>query len=312
MNKIGMIGLGKMGGNMTRRLLRRGIAVTGYNDEPAAAGTLVDDENFEVAPSLQALVDRLEAPRALWLMLPAGDVTQNVIDELAPLLAAGDIVIDGANSYYKDTVGRGQALSRRGVQFVDAGVSGGIWGLENGYCLMLGGSAESIALLMPIIEALAPAPNRGWVHTGAVGSGHFVKMIHNGIEYGLMQAYAEGFALMKGHPDFNLDLAAVAETWRHGSVVRSWLLDLTADVLLDSTKLDQVTPFVADSGEGRWTALEAIEQGIPTPVMSLALMARFASQGQDDYPARLLAMMRNQFGGHSVQIADERSPNERP
>ncbi|MDH5622645.1 MAG: NAD(P)-binding domain-containing protein, partial [Gammaproteobacteria bacterium] len=188
MNKIGMIGLGKMGGNMTRRLLRRGIAVAGHNDDPAAAEMLVDDENFEFASSLQALVGRLEAPRALWLMLPAGDVTQNVIDELAPLLAAGDIVIDGANSYYKDTVARGQALSRRGVQLVDAGVSGGIWGLENGYCLMLGGSTGSMALLRPIIEALAPAPNRGWVHTGAVGSGHFVKMIHNGIEYGLMQA----------------------------------------------------------------------------------------------------------------------------
>ncbi len=312
MKKIGMIGLGKMGGNMSRRLLRSGLAVTGYNDDAAAAETLRDEENFEFAASLQALVEQLESPRALWLMLPAGDVTQSVIDELTPLLAAGDIVIDGANSYYKDSVARGRALSRRGVQFVDAGVSGGIWGLENGYCLMLGGSAESIALLRPVIEALAPAPNRGWVHAGATGSGHFVKMIHNGIEYGLMQAYAEGFALMKGHADFDLDLAAVAETWRHGSVVRSWLLDLTAEVLLDGASLDQVKPFVADSGEGRWTALEAIEQGIPTPVMSLALMARFASQGQDDYSARLLAMMRNQFGGHSVQLADERGQNGRP
>ncbi len=306
MKKIGMIGLGKMGGNMTRRLLRHGIAVTGYNDDPAAAATLNDDENFEFAASLESLVGKLESPRALWLMLPAGDVTQSVIDELTPLLAAGDIVIDGANSYYKDSVLRGQALSEQGVQFVDAGVSGGIWGLENGYCLMLGGSAESIALLRPIIEALAPAPDRGWVHAGITGSGHFVKMIHNGIEYGLMQAYAEGFALMKGHADFDVDLAAVAETWRHGSVVRSWLLDLTANVLLDGASLDQVKPFVADSGEGRWTALEAIEQGIPAPVMSLALMARFASQGQGDYSAQLLAMMRNQFGGHSVQLDDER------
>jgi 6-phosphogluconate dehydrogenase len=312
MKKIGMIGLGKMGGNMSRRLLRHGLAVTGYNDNAAAAEAFIDDEHFEFAASLEALVGKLDAPRALWLMLPAGDVTQSVIDKLAPLLAAGDIVIDGANSYYKDSIARGQALSRRGLQFVDAGVSGGIWGLENGYCLMLGGSAESIALLRPVIEALAPAPNRGWVHTGAAGSGHFVKMIHNGIEYGLMQAYAEGFALMKGHADFDLDLAAVAETWRHGSVVRSWLLDLTAEVLLDGASLDQVKPFVADSGEGRWTALEAIEQGIPTPVMSLALMARFASQGQDDYSARLLAMMRNQFGGHSVQLADERGQNGRP
>ena len=306
MKKIGMIGLGKMGGNMSRRLLHHGIAVTGYNDDPAAAEMLRDEENFEFAASLQALVSALESPRALWLMLPAGDVTQSVIDELTPLLAAGDIVIDGANSYYKDSVARGQALSQCGVQFVDAGVSGGVWGLENGYCLMLGGSTESIALLRPIIEALAPAPDRGWVHAGITGSGHFVKMIHNGIEYGLMQAYAEGFALMKGRADFDLDLAAVAEAWRHGSVVRSWLLDLTADVLLDGASLDQVKPFVADSGEGRWTALEAIEQGIPAPVMSLALMARFASQGQNDYSARLLAMMRKQFGGHSVQLVDER------
>lgn len=307
MKKIGMIGLGKMGGNMTRRLLRSGLAVTGYNDDPAAAETLADNEHFEFTTSLESLIGKLESPRALWLMLPAGDVTQGVIDELTPLLAAGDIVIDGANSYYKDSVARGRALSRRGVQFVDAGVSGGIWGLENGYCLMLGGSAESIALLGPVIEALAPAPDRGWVHAGATGSGHFVKMIHNGIEYGLMQAYAEGFALMKGHADFDLDLAAVAETWRHGSVVRSWLLDLTADVLLDGASLDRVKPFVADSGEGRWTALEAIEQGIPAPVMSLALMARFASQGQGDYSARLLAMMRKQFGGHSVQLDNEGS-----
>ena len=200
---------------------------------------------------------------------------------------------------------RGEILADAGIRFVDAGVSGGVWGLENGYAMMVGGADAAFAEIRPIIEALAPGVDRGWVHAGPVGSGHFVKMIHNGIEYGMMQAYAEGVALMKGREDFGLDLADIAESWRHGSVVRSWLLDLSADVLAGDQQLDDVQAFVADSGEGRWTALEGIEQGVPTPVMSLALMARFASQGQQDYSAKLLAMMRNQFGGHAVRKSDD-------
>ena len=223
------------------------------------------------------------------------------MQELSGLLRPGDVLVDGANSFYKDSMRHGELLAASGIHFVDAGVSGGVWGLDNGYTLMAGGSDEAFARVQPIIEVLAPAADRGWIHTGPIGSGHFVKMIHNGIEYGMMQAYAEGFALLKGRDDFDLDLAAVAETWRHGSVVRSWLLDLTADVLAGDQQLADVEPFVADSGEGRWTALESIEQCIPTPVMSLALMARFASQGQQDYSAKLLAMMRNQFGGHAVR-----------
>jgi 6-phosphogluconate dehydrogenase len=238
-------------------------------------------------------------------MLPAGDVTEQHLDELATLLAPGDLAVDGANSFYKDSMRRGAALAKRGLAFVDAGVSGGVWGLDNGYALMLGGEAAAVARLKPAIEVLAPAKDRGWLHCGPVGAGHFVKMIHNGIEYGMMQAYAEGFALMKARADFHLDLGAIAEMWRHGSVVRSWLLDLSAEFLARDQELKEIAPFVADSGEGRWTALEAIEQGVPAPVMSLALMMRYASQGRDEYAAKLLAMMRKGFGGHGVKTDQE-------
>ncbi len=253
------------------------------------------------AADLEALVAALAPPRVVWLMLPAGEVTGSHVAFFREHLASGDVLVDGANSYYKDSVARGARLAEAGIRFVDAGVSGGVWGLENGYALMLGGEKEAVALLEPAVRALAPAPDRGWLHCGPVGSGHFVKMIHNGIEYGMMQAFAEGFALMKSKTEFDLDLAAVAETWRHGSVVRSWLLDLTADFLARDQDLEGIAPYVADSGEGRWTALEAVEQGVPAPVMSLALMMRFASQGGGDYPARLLAMMRRGFGGHAVK-----------
>ena len=299
--QLGMIGLGKMGGNMARRLRRAGIEVVGHDRSAAEMETLAADSGLVAADSLQTLVDTLDAPRLVWLMLPAGEITEAAVQDLCKLLQAGDVLIDGANSFYKDSMRRGEMLAEAGIHFVDAGVSGGVWGLDNGYAMMVGGSEEAFASLQPIIEALAPATDRGWIHTGPVGSGHFVKMIHNGIEYGMMQAYAEGFALLKGREDFDLDLAAIAESWRHGSVVRSWLLDLTADVLDGDQQLDDVEPFVADSGEGRWTALESIEQGIPTPVMSLALMTRFASQGKQDYSDKLLAMMRNQFGGHAVR-----------
>ncbi|MDJ0699106.1 MAG: decarboxylating 6-phosphogluconate dehydrogenase [Woeseiaceae bacterium] len=302
---LGMIGLGKMGGNMARRLRRAGIEVVGFNQDVEATDSLASEVGLVPADSATALVELLDTPRVVWLMLPAGDITESYVQQMRELLEPGDILIDGANSYYKDSMRRGALLAESGIHLVDAGVSGGVWGLDNGYALMVGGADEAFARVQPIIEALAPARDQGWIHTGPVGSGHFVKMIHNGIEYGMMQAYAEGFSLMKGREDFGLDLAGIAETWRHGSVVRSWLLDLTTNVLAEDQQLTDVEPFVADSGEGRWTALEGIEQGIPTPIMSLALMARFASQGQQDYSGKLLAMMRNQFGGHSIQLADD-------
>ncbi len=302
--QLGMIGLGKMGGNMARRLRRHGFEVVGFNRDSQATETLARECGLVPADSPEALVERLDAPRVVWLMLPAGEVTSSYVQQMRDLLEPGDVLVDGANSFYKDSLEHGELLAAAGIHFVDAGVSGGIWGLENGYALMVGGSDEAFAAVRPIIEALAPGHVQGWVHAGPVGSGHFTKMIHNGIEYGMMQAYAEGFALLKGRDDFDIDLAAVAECWRHGSVVRSWLLDLTADVLAGDQDLDDIAPYVADSGEGRWTALEGIEQGVPTPVMSLALMARFASQGRQDYSARLLAMMRQQFGGHAVKSTD--------
>ncbi|MGI9238667.1 MAG: phosphogluconate dehydrogenase (NAD(+)-dependent, decarboxylating) [Woeseiaceae bacterium] len=298
---LGMIGLGKMGGNMARRLRGAGVEVAGFNRDATITNTLAEESGLVDAESAEALVAMLDAPRIIWLMLPAGDVTESYVRMMEELLQPGDTLIDGANSYYKDSMRRGEQISAAGIHYIDAGVSGGVWGLENGYAMMVGGSDDAVAGIKPIIEALAPAADRGWVHAGPVGSGHFVKMIHNGIEYGMMQAYAEGFALMKGRDDFNLDLAEIAESWRHGSVVRSWLLDLSADVLAADQQLDDVAPYVADSGEGRWTALEGIEQGVPTPVMSLALMARFSSQGKQDYSAKMLAMMRNQFGGHAIR-----------
>ena len=220
------------------------------------------------------------------------------------MLGAGDLVVDGANAWYKDSLRHARELATHGVDFVDAGVSGGIWGLENGYALMVGGEPQAFERVLPLVKILAPAPDRGWVHCGPAGAGHFVKMVHNGIEYGMMQSYAEGLSLLNAKKEFAIDVAAVCEMWRHGSVVRSWLLDLIADALKSGAALEHVKPIVVDSGEGRWTALEAVEQGIPAPVMSLALMMRFASQGSNDYAARLLAVMRAGFGGHAVQRDD--------
>ncbi len=303
--QLGMIGLGKMGGNMARRLAASGTRLVGYNLDATATRTLARETGLEAADSVADLVGKLEVPRKVWLMLPAGEITENTFAELLDLLEPGDIIVDGANSWYKDSMRRARAAADKSILFADAGVSGGIWGLENGYCLMVGGTDLAFDAIEPFIRALAPGENRGWIHTGPPGSGHFVKMIHNGIEYGMMQAYAEGFALMQGREDFGLDLGGIAETWRHGSVVRSWLLDLSANVLDNAGDLENIEPYVADSGEGRWTALEGIEQGVPTPVMSLALMTRFASQGQQDFASRLLAMMRNQFGGHPTRPAQD-------
>ena len=299
--ELGLIGLGRMGANMARRLRRANVKLAAYNRNPEVTRSLAEETGLTATASLQELVELLPAPRAIWLMLPAGDITQQHIDQLSDLLNKGDILIDGANSFYKDSMRRAKQLNELGIHFIDAGVSGGVWGLENGYALMVGGDSDPVRQIEPILKSLAPAEDKGWLHCGPAGSGHFVKMIHNGIEYGMMQAYAEGFALMKARTDFNLDLAAIAESWRHGSVVRSWLLDLSAEFLETGQTLDDIEPYVADSGEGRWTALEAIEQGIPAPVMSLALMMRFASQGKNDYAARMLAMMRQGFGGHALK-----------
>jgi 6-phosphogluconate dehydrogenase len=299
--ELGLIGLGRMGANMARRMRRGGIGIVAWNRNPDVTQALARETGLTAVASLDDLISRLKAPRIVWLMLPAGEATQQHLDQLAARLAPGDIVVDGANSWYKDSMRRGRELAARQLRFVDAGVSGGVWGLDNGYALMVGGEKAAVDRLMPVIRVLAPVPDRGWLHCGPVGAGHFVKMVHNGIEYGMMQAYAEGFALMKARADFGLDLAAIAEAWRHGSVVRSWLLDLTADFLVRDQKLDDIAPFVADSGEGRWTALEGVELGVPTPVMSLALMMRFASQGRDEYGDKLLAMMRRGFGGHETK-----------
>jgi 6-phosphogluconate dehydrogenase len=296
---VGMVGLGRMGGNMARRLVRGGVRVTGFDVDPHARDALAAD-GIAGVDTLAALVTALPPPRVVWMMVPAGDVTERTLGTLAPLLARGDLIVDGGNANYKDSQRRARAMAARSIHYVDCGVSGGVHGLAQGYALMFGATAEAATMLAPYARILAPAPDAGWLHCGPVGAGHFVKMIHNGIEYGMMQALAEGFALMHNRSDLELDVAAIAETWRHGSVVRSWLLDLTARFLADDRDLAGVAPFVADSGEGRWTVHEAVEQGVPAPVLSLALMARFASQGQDDYAARVLAMMRKGFGGHAV------------
>ncbi|VAW85453.1 6-phosphogluconate dehydrogenase, decarboxylating [hydrothermal vent metagenome] len=304
--KLAIIGLGKMGGNMARRLCRGGIEVVGYNRSPEIARTLHSEEGLIPASSLADAVTKLDGIRVVWLMLPCGDPTEAAIKELIPLLSDGDIIVDGGNSNYHDSVRRGAMLERQQIGFMDAGTSGGIWGLENGYCLMVGGTNQVAEVLKPVLEVLAPAADRGWAHVGPVGAGHFSKMIHNGIEYGMMQAFAEGFSLLKGKKEFSIDVAQVAELWRHSSVVRSWLLDLTAEGLVNDQTLSKVEPYVADSGEGRWTVVEAIDQGVAAPVLSLALQMRFASQDNEGYSYRLLSMMRNAFGGHAMKSAGDK------
>ena len=302
---LGLVGLGRMGGNMARRLARAGVRVVGHDATPGAAERLASDATITAAKSLATLAEALPAPRVVWLMVPAGEATQQTLDTLSAHLSRGDTIVDGGNANYKDSQRRAGELARHGLRFVDCGVSGGVWGLENGYALMFGGTPEAARAVEPFARILAPAADRGWLHCGPAGAGHFVKMIHNGIEYGMMQAYAEGFALLEGKREFALDNAAIAEVWRHGSVVRSWLLDLIAEFLGRDASLDAIAPHVADSGEGRWTVAEAIEQGVPAPVLALALMSRFDSQGKGDYANRMLAMMRQAFGGHAVRGAAE-------
>jgi len=295
-----MIGLGRMGGNMARRLLRKGFGVVGYDHAPEALA-----EGLRAAPSLEALPTLLTPPRTLWLMLPAGEPTEAVLRALAGRLEPGDLVIDGGNAHYKDSQRRAAWLAEGGILFADVGVSGGVWGLENGYGLMLGASSEVAARVQPLLQALAPSPDLGWVHAGPVGAGHFAKMVHNGIEYGMMQALAEGLNLLRKKREFGFDLARLTEAWRHGTVIRSWLLDLTARYLADDQDLADIAPVVADSGEGRWTVLEAVELGVPIPVITQSLYARFESQDEEDYDERLLAVMRKMFGGHGVKRARE-------
>lgn len=301
--EIGMVGLGKMGANMTKRLLQGGhrVVVTDLNEE--AVETAVAD-GAVAADSLKALPDLLTAPRAVWVMVPAGGPTENVINTLANTLSPGDIIIDGGNSNYKDTLQRATVLQEKGLHFVDVGTSGGVWGLAEGYSMMVGGNNEAVTHLRPALETLAPGADLGWGHVGPSGSGHFTKMVHNGIEYGLMQAYAEGFEIMKAKTDFALDLHQVAEIWRFGSVVRSWLLDLTANALDEDPELSDIRGWVSDSGEGRWTVFEAIDLDVPAPVITASLQARFVSRQDESYAAKLLAAMRNQFGGHAVKKAD--------
>jgi 6-phosphogluconate dehydrogenase len=297
---IGLVGAGKMGGNMAQRWQRGGAAVTIFDRSPQALEELAAVAGIRTVSSLAALVEALPTPRMLWLMLPTGMPTEQTIAELQDRLAPGDLVVDGANAHYRDSQRHAKFLGERSVGFVDAGVSGGIWGLENGYGLMLGGDTAAIDRVMPLAKILAPSPDKGIVHCGPVGAGHFAKMVHNGIEYGLMQSYAEGFALLAARPDLELPLAEIAEAWCHGTVIRSWLLELTAEVLKDRESLSTIPAKVADSGEGRWTAQEAIDLGIPIPVITAALMSRFSSQDGGDFADRLLAMLRNAFGGHAI------------
>lgn len=303
--KIALVGLGKMGANMARRLRRGGIEVVGFNRSRDIIDQLVTEEGMLPADSLEDAVRQLPSPRIVWLMLPSGAPTETTIQELIPVLERGDIIVEGGNSNYHDTQRRGEILAKHGIGYVDSGTSGGVWGLKEGYCLMVGGEKEHVDAVAPLLKTLAPAPDRGWAHVGPVGAGHFTKMIHNGIEYGMMQAYAEGFALLRGKEEFSLDMAQITELWRHGSVVRSWLLDLTADFMQKDQDLESIEPYVADSGEGRWTVTESVDQGVAAPVLSLALQMRFASQDRYGYGNRVLAMMRNAFGGHFVETRDE-------
>jgi 6-phosphogluconate dehydrogenase len=295
-----MVGLGKMGANMTTRLLDAGHRMFVWDRNPPKVQEAVSRGAVGSA-TLGELVQAMPAPRAIWLMLPAGEPTEAALHALADHLAAGDTLIDGGNSNYKDSQRRAQQLQPRGLQFVDVGTSGGIWGLREGYSMMVGGEAEAVERLRPILESLAPGPERGWGHVGPHGSGHFVKMIHNGIEYGMMQAYAEGFELLRAKSEFGLDLHQVAEIWRYGSVVRSWLLDLTAAALEPDPELSDLKDWVADSGEGRWTVFEGIDLDVPMPVTTLALLMRLVSRQEQSYGAKLLAALRQQFGGHAVK-----------
>jgi 6-phosphogluconate dehydrogenase len=298
---IAIIGLGKMGKNMAVRLKQGGHRVVIYNRSPEITRQASAEHGLIPTFSLAELVTSLSAPRYIWVMITAGTATDTIINELSGLLSSGDVIIDGGNTHYTDDIRRAESLKMKNLNYVDVGTSGGIWGLEEGYSLMIGGEQKIVENLRPIFETLAPAPDKGWGHVGPVGAGHYVKMVHNGIEYGMMQAYAEGFDILHAKKDFALDLEQISQIWRYGSVVRSWLLDLTADALAKDQNLSNIQGWVADSGEGRWTVAEAIDLDIPAPIITLSLQQRLISRQVESYAAKLLAAMRNEFGGHSIK-----------
>ena len=301
---IAMLGLGKMGANMATRLLRGGHRVVAYDINESAIQT-TEEAGAEGARTLSEVAAKLKPPRSVWVMVPSGQITENTIQVLSDQLSPGDIVIDGGNSNYKDSIRRAKKLNEKGLHFIDVGTSGGVWGLAEGYSMMVGGEVDIVDRHRTILETLAPDPEKGWGHVGPPGSGHFVKMIHNGIEYGLMQAYAEGFDIMKAKGEFDLDLHQIAEIWRYGSVVRSWLLDLTSAALAEDADLDGIKAWVQDSGEGRWTVFEAIDLDVSAPVITASLQRRLRSRDEQPFADKLLAALRNQFGGHAVKQAEE-------
>jgi 6-phosphogluconate dehydrogenase len=298
--ELGMIGLGKMGAFMTERLVKGGHRVVGL-DRDAGAVARVVEKGAGGADTLEKLIGQLKTPRVIWLMVPSGAPVDQTIDQLTPHLAPGDTIIDGGNSYYRDSMRRAKSLAEKKLNFVDCGTSGGVWGLTEGYSMMVGGDVDLVKRLSPIFETLAPGPDKGWGRVGPAGAGHFVKMVHNGIEYGIMQAYAEGLDLFRHKTEFGLDLLQITKIWQFGSVIRSWLLDLTVDGLQRNPSLDGIGAYVTDSGEGRWTAIEGIELGVPLPTLTGALDVRFRSQDPQPFANKLLAMMRHEFGGHAVQ-----------
>ena len=300
--ELGMVGLGRMGANMVERLVHGGHRVVGY-DRDSGAVARVTAGGAGGADSLPALAGKLTKPRAIWIMVPSGAPVDETIAALIPHLSKDDILIDGGNSNYKDSQRRAANLKAQGFQFVDVGTSGGIWGLKEGYSMMVGGDKPAVERLRPLLETLAPSKDEGWGHVGPAGAGHFVKMVHNGIEYGMMQAYAEGLAILKKKSEFGLDLHQISEIWRKGSVVRSWLLDLTSLALKENPEMAGIAPYVSDSGEGRWTVAEAIDLDVPAPVITLSLLQRLTSRDSDSYSDKLLAAMRNQFGGHAIKAA---------
>ncbi len=298
--KLGMFGLGRMGGNMTVRLLRGGHDVIVFNRSPEPVERAVRAGAVS-SSSLTDLVEKLDAPRVVWLMVPAGEVTDTAVRELKGLLAPGDVVVDGGNSFYRDSMRRAGELEAAGIRFVDCGTSGGVWGLDNGYCLMVGGDPEAVKLVEPALLTLAP--EGGYAHVGRSGAGHFTKMVHNGIEYGMLQAYGEGFEILE-RSEFDLDLQQVASIWRYGSVVRSWLLELLRDALEKDPGLERIEGYVDDSGEGRWTVQAAIDEDVPAPVIALSLFSRFASRQDESFSAKVIAALRNEFGGHAVKTEE--------
>ena len=298
--QLGLIGLGKMGGNMAERLRLGGHQVVGFDFSADAVEKLSATGNVGVH-SLEEMASKLEGRKAIWIMVPQGDPVDETIGRLEPLLNPGDILIDGGNSNYKESMRRHKEVTAKGFQFVDVGTSGGVWGLKDGYSMMIGGDPDPVEFLKPIFETLAPAPDKGWGHVGPAGAGHFVKMVHNGIEYGMMQAYAEGFTIMEKKDELHLDLPQIAQIWRYGSVVRSWLLDLTADALTGNPTLDGMQAYVEDSGEGRWTVFEAFDLNVSAPVITESVIRRIRSREENNFTDRMLAIMRKEFGGHEVK-----------